>query len=157
LDHKLAVVYNYFRTYDPSTGRYRESDPIGLEGGLNTYGYALQNPLRYADPTGEAVPIVVACAANPYACGALVDTNEVWVTFSVAREAFDGVEACERSSRDEVVLPRKAGLGWWPVVLSEGSDGGQSTPSGYVFYRCGTAAFVAVDDAKGFFWLRGGN
>jgi RHS repeat-associated protein len=45
-------VYNYFRTYDPSTGRYLESDPIGLIVGLNTYAYASANPLMYYDPYG---------------------------------------------------------------------------------------------------------
>ena len=50
-----SLVYNYFRTYDPSTGRYLESDPIGLDGGLNTYGYALQNPLTYVDLYGLSV------------------------------------------------------------------------------------------------------
>ncbi len=60
--HELSsVVYNYFRTYDPSTGRYLESDPIGLNGGLNTYWYANQNPLYYYDPDGRlALPIITA-------------------------------------------------------------------------------------------------
>ena len=45
-------VYNYFRDYDAVTGRYVQSDPIGLAGGLNTYLYANANPLRYSDPLG---------------------------------------------------------------------------------------------------------
>ncbi len=39
-DQETGLHYNYFRTYDPSTGRYTTSDPIGLAGGLNTYRYA---------------------------------------------------------------------------------------------------------------------
>lgn len=48
----MQLQYNYSRTYDPATGRYLESDPIGLDGGLNTYRYASANPLMYADPYG---------------------------------------------------------------------------------------------------------
>jgi len=51
-DLETGLHYNYFRTYDPGTGRYVESDPIGLEGGLNTFGYVAQNPTKYTDYFG---------------------------------------------------------------------------------------------------------
>jgi len=46
------LVYNYFRTYDPSTGRYLESDPIGLAAGPNTYSYVRNMPTMLIDPFG---------------------------------------------------------------------------------------------------------
>jgi RHS repeat-associated protein len=53
------LYYNRYRDYDPSTGRYIQADPIGLDGGASPYSYAMNNPLRYTDPTGEFVPLLV--------------------------------------------------------------------------------------------------
>ena len=51
-DAESGTHYNYFRDYDPGTGRYVTSDPIGLAGGANTYAYALADPLGRSDPLG---------------------------------------------------------------------------------------------------------
>jgi RHS repeat-associated protein len=49
---ETGLNQNYFRDYDPQTPRFLESDPIGIHGGLNTYAYALNDPLGFIDPYG---------------------------------------------------------------------------------------------------------
>lgn len=53
-DAESGLHYNYFREYDPGLGIYKESDPIDLRGGLNTYAYSGDDPLSRFDPRGEA-------------------------------------------------------------------------------------------------------
>lgn len=53
-DKETNLSYNMARDYSSETGRYIESDLIGLRGGLNTYAYVNQNPLTWTDPEGLA-------------------------------------------------------------------------------------------------------
>ncbi|MBZ0091381.1 MAG: hypothetical protein K8F27_04055, partial [Sulfuricellaceae bacterium] len=51
-DRETGLSYNYFRDYDPATGRYVQSDLVGLVGGINTYTYVRDNPVGKTDPLG---------------------------------------------------------------------------------------------------------
>lgn len=53
-DPETGLFYNYFRDYAPALGRYIESDPIGLAGGLNRYMYVAGDPLNDSDRLGLA-------------------------------------------------------------------------------------------------------
>jgi RHS repeat-associated protein len=50
---ETGLYYNYHRDYAPQLGRYVQSDPIGLWGGMNIYDYSLQNPLKFFDYNEE--------------------------------------------------------------------------------------------------------
>jgi RHS repeat-associated protein len=69
-DTETNLHYNYFRDYEPATGRYLSSDPIGLRGGLNVYGYVGGNPLSFNDPTGQFFPNAVGAIGGAIFGGA---------------------------------------------------------------------------------------
>lgn len=88
-DPETSLNYNYFRDYEAATGRYVESDPIGLDGGdVSTYTYVNHDPLNHIDPEG--------LAATSGARRRVRDcTSDEW-TQCKAQCAGKGVRSCKR-------------------------------------------------------------
>jgi len=64
-DAETGLHNNWHRYYDPETGRYMTPDPIGLDGGINLYGYVGNNPINFVDPNGQwAVGAVIGAVAG---------------------------------------------------------------------------------------------
>jgi RHS repeat-associated protein len=97
-DQETGLYYNYHRDYDPSLGRYGESDPIGLRGGINTYAYANVNPLLYADPTGEFVAPAGAAVTAIITIAAFVIINNAQRKLGPTGRRYD------RAANDDVCL-----------------------------------------------------
>jgi RHS repeat-associated protein len=62
---ETGLNQNWNRDYDPLTGKYIESDPIGLGGGASTYLYASATPVAAVDPSGLLVEVIGHLAFAP--------------------------------------------------------------------------------------------
>ncbi|WP_314187293.1 RHS repeat-associated core domain-containing protein [Aggregatibacter kilianii] len=69
-DDESGLAYNRFRYYDPQSGNYLASDPIGLLGGETPYAY-VHNPMGWVDPFGLA-----GCPVKKYEVGAFDDLSK---------------------------------------------------------------------------------
>ena len=114
------LYYNRYRDYDPSTGRYIQADPIGLEGDPNPYAYAMNNPLRYSDPSGLFADIILR----------LIRDN-------IARQIGDAATKATNSVLDDIFPPKTQ----CPVPGGDDDDkpcrtiSGKLVPAGTIAYR----------------------
>jgi RHS repeat-associated protein len=86
-DGETGLNYNYFRDYDGQTGRYTESDPLGLAGAsYSTYAYEGGNPVSGIDPLGLATLVIGSgpIASNPGGHVALAFTGQGVYSYGTA-------------------------------------------------------------------------
>jgi hypothetical protein len=150
------LVYNYFRDYDPVVGRYAQSDPIGLAGGLNPYLYANGNPLRYADPYGlfgfsDATEAVfgVVWRATDWSPEGSADFAAGWgdtLSFDITRRLRElgdigAVDTCSRAYAGGKLFGVANGLAMGGAGLARGGlrmEMGNFKHAGQWFFRPGT-------------------
>lgn len=89
-DAESTLFYNWNRYYNPATGRYISSDPIGLDGGINTFLYAAASPVMYIDPEGLQAAIACVGGPNPV-CIAGIGQIVSWIAGGVGLAAVMSV------------------------------------------------------------------
>jgi RHS repeat-associated protein len=104
-DSETNVHYNYHRQYDPSLGRYLQSDPIGLASGINPYLYAAANPLSFIDSLGlELCQVDLPGIGKTYLDSAFAPIVSSWLAANAAVGVNVSVTSAFRTTAQQATL-----------------------------------------------------
>jgi RHS repeat-associated protein len=121
-DRETNLAYNYFREYSADTGRYVESDPIGLKGSLNAFLYTLASPLNAVDPEGLITCVfdrksgVLTCISN---------VSDKTVLVAKAASGNNSIPGCKNNGQCEAesgVGPIPRGCWYWTGQVGSRPD-----------------------------------
>jgi len=89
-DSSSGLMQNYFRDYDQAIGRYAQSDPVGLMGGINTFAYVHGSPLDMVDPLGLWARCT--CGENGYEIEIPIEFSGPGVTPEIVSSWINSIE-----------------------------------------------------------------
>jgi RHS repeat-associated protein len=121
-----GLMYRRNRYYDPMTGQFTQSDPVGIAGGLNTYGFAKGDPVSYSDPYGLwPCPPDNDCGPETYS-GQVIQAAEQWFADKAAQALDIGGDIAkgigEVTGLNDFL---RAGFGFDPNTGADVSAGGR--------------------------------
>jgi RHS repeat-associated protein len=123
-DPESGYFHNLNRDYDPSLGRYLQSDPIGLAGGVNPYAYAAANPVSMIDPDG----LTIYRSGSTYSDIPFAGAD--WMSAQTAGDYITGWQAYDpgRVGDDFGGCAQSSGDGWWGMGAPDFGGGADASP-----------------------------
>ena len=115
-DPETQLYYVRNRTYSPGLGRWIQRDPIGYEGGINSYEYVKGNPVLRKDPSG-----LENCRERLASCQSTCD----WAYRQAGKAANEDLQACLKRMRcqpnpmpGQVVIGTSTCYGYYTAIMS---------------------------------------
>ncbi|MBB2488158.1 RHS domain-containing protein [Mitsuaria sp. WAJ17] len=104
-DDEARLHYNFHRTYAPNTGRYAQSDPIGLRGGINMYAYVGGSPMGMVDPEGRIAAVAIPLLTPVVVRGVIYLASAAAAAWAAHKATQSEAQSCNEKPKCKAATP----------------------------------------------------